>query len=140
MNDAQKPDTNKEKNHSPDVAQYRQRIQEIERQLRNMRLAIIVVVAFFIYDTLAPSGFRDRTHTLNQIETQDLRVVDERGRSWMRLGTSEGGGVLSISAPDGAQLIMEPKAVTMNPIAGQAVPRLELRPSGVQVIESYDRP
>lgn len=123
----EQPPENKEMEHC------RHRIEEMERHIRNMRLAIIVIVAFFIYDTLAPDGFRDRTHTLTRIETRELRVVDERGRALIRMNAHEAGGALRIDGTGGARLTIEPEALVMRPVAGTAVPRMALSPTGVKV-------
>ena len=136
MNDDQNPGKGGE-TETPAPGQYERRMREMERQIRNMRLAIIVVVAFFIYDTLAPDGFRDRTHTLTRIETQELRVTDDRGRILMRLGANDAGGAIHLENPDGARLTMDARAIVMRPLAGEALPRLEILPSGVR---TYGKP
>ena len=108
------------------------RLTTLERHIRNMRLAIIVVVAFFIYESLAPSGFHDRTHRLNKIETQDLRIVNERRETLLRMAQGDNGANIVLHGGNGEQTVIRPDSLTIYPFAGEPKRRLELTPDGAR--------
>ncbi len=115
----------------PSLEDLTQHMQEFERHIRHLRLALIIMVAFFVYDSL--SEFRDRPHRLKSIETQAMHIVDKQGRSLMRLGVSETGAILTLNDQSGRQLEISPHAIVMRPVAGQDTPRAEFLPTGVSV-------
>lgn len=60
----------------------------MERHLRNMRMAIIVVVAFFLYESLMPAELRPGNRDIRDIvKTRELVLVDQRGETIARLST-----------------------------------------------------
>lgn len=109
-----------------------QRLSVLERHTRNMRLAIIVIVAFFIYEALAPDGFHDRTHQLSNIETQDLRIVDAQRETLLRLSANENGAAIVLNGVDGARTTISPRDIKMYPFAGEPERHLQLTPAGVR--------
>lgn len=119
-------------NDSPPADDLQARLAALERHVRNMRLAIIVVVAFFIYEALAPSGFHDRTHRLTKIETQDLRLVDEHRETLLRMAQGDDGASIVLRGGNGEQTIIRPASLTIYPFAGEPQRRLELTPDGAR--------
>ena len=62
------------------------RLQTMERHLRNMRMAIIVVVAFFLYESLMPAELRPGNRDIEDIvKTRELVLIDSRGEMIARL-------------------------------------------------------
>lgn len=123
---------NEQKTSTPEELE--SRLVVMERHVRNMRLAVIVIAAFFIYESLAPDGFRERTHTLTQIETRELRVVDDRRNTLLRLGEGENGAVIVINDGKGARATLESQALSMRPFDGDPSQGLDLTPDGVRVL------
>ena len=65
-----------------------QRLLTMERHLRNMRLAVIVIVAFFLYESLMPAELRPGSRDIQEIvKTKELVLVDKRGETIARLYT-----------------------------------------------------
>ena len=65
---------------------FEQRLMTIERHLRNMRLAVIVIVAFFLYESLMPAELRPGKRDIQDIvKTKELVLVDQRGETLARL-------------------------------------------------------
>ena len=66
------------------------RLQTMERHLRNMRLAVIVVVAFFLYESLMPAELRPGNRDIqNVVKTRELVLIDSRGEAIARLSVLE---------------------------------------------------
>lgn len=120
-----------EQTNKPDLER---RLSTMERHVRNIRLAVIVIAAFFIYEALAPDGFRERTHTLTQIETRELRVVDEHRNTLLRIGAGENGAAVVLNGKEETRTTIEPHALYMYPFAGEPSRRLELTPNGVRPV------
>ena len=63
-----------------------QRMLTMERHLRNMRMAVIVVVAFFLYESLMPAELRPGDRDIKDVvKTRELILIDQRGESIARL-------------------------------------------------------
>ena len=62
------------------------RLLTFERHLRNMRLAVIVVVAFFLYESLMPAELRPGKRDIQDVvKTRELILIDQRGEMIARL-------------------------------------------------------
>ena len=71
------------------------RIQLIERNLQRLRLAIVIIAAFFIYQAIGPLSFGgDRVESFDVVEVKTLRVVNERGQIVGYLGSNGNSGVI----------------------------------------------
>ena len=66
------------------------RLLTMERHLRNMRMAVIVVVAFFLYESLMPAELRPGNRDIQDIvKTRELVLIDSRGEAIARLSVPE---------------------------------------------------
>ena len=66
------------------------RLQTMERHLRNMRMAVIVVVAFFLYESLMPAELRPGNRDIEDVvKTRELVLIDSRGEAIARLFVPE---------------------------------------------------
>ena len=109
---------------------FEQRLFTIERHLRNMRLAVIVIVAFFLYESLMPAELRPgRRDIQDVVKTKELILVDRRGETIARLFTP----AKEQSQKDSAQLVLSDilgNQISLNPDAIQLYVR-----EGVDTIE-----
>lgn len=65
---------------------FEQRLATIERHLRNMRMAVIVVVAFFLYESLMPDELRPGNRDIQDVvKTRELILLDSNGETLARL-------------------------------------------------------
>ena len=84
-------------------ANFEQRLLTMERHLRNMRMAVIVVVAFFLYESLMPAELRPGNRDIQDIvKTKELILVDKRGETIARLSVPRD----ERSQKDSAQLVL----------------------------------
>ncbi len=66
------------------------RLLTMERHLRNMRMAVIVVVAFFLYESLMPAELRPGNRDIQDVvKTRELVLIDSRGEAIARLSVPE---------------------------------------------------
>ena len=84
-------------------ANFEQRLLTMERHLRNMRMAVIVVVAFFLYESLMPAELRPGNRDIQDIvKTKELVLIDKRGETIARLSVPRD----EQSRKDSAQLVL----------------------------------
>lgn len=82
---------------------FEQRLLTMERHLRNMRMAVIVVVAFFLYESLMPAELRPGNRDIQDIvKTKELVLIDRRGETIARLSVPRD----ERSQKDSAQLVL----------------------------------
>jgi len=82
---------------------FERRMLTAERHIRNMRLAVIVVVAFFLYESLMPPELRPGNRDIQEVvKTRELILVDQRGETIARLNASRD----EQRQKDGAQLVL----------------------------------
>jgi len=74
------------------------RVAALERHLRNMRMAVIVVVAFFLYESLMPPELRPgrQAKIEDSVKTRELVLVNESGDTRARLDVTDAGGALLV--------------------------------------------
>ncbi len=76
-----------------------------------MRLAIIVIAAFFAYEAIGPLPFgRDRVEIQETVKVRELFVVDDRGETIVYLGTDGDGAGLILDDARGNRLDVRPAA------------------------------
>jgi len=70
------------------------RVAALERHLRNMRMAVIVVVAFFLYESLMPPELRPgrQEKIEDSVKTRELVLMNESGDARARLDVTDAGG------------------------------------------------
>ena len=71
-----------------------QRLEVMEKTVRNMRIAIIMIAAFFVYQALAPSGLWKGIEVKEIVKMKELIIIDDHGHEWARLGAGSDGGRL----------------------------------------------
>ena len=81
-----------------------QRLETMERLMRNMRFAIIIIAAFFVYQAIAPSGLWKGIEVRNVVKLKELILIDDSGNELARLGASHHGGSLVLDHESGARL------------------------------------
>lgn len=107
------------------------RVAQLERHLRNMRMAVVVIAAFFVYEAIAPDGFHDRPRVSERIDTRELRVLDAQGQTVARLGADENGARFALSDASGNRLSADARALRLRPADGAGGARIEA--GGVEV-------
>ena len=79
------------------------RLLTMERHLRNMRMAVIVIVAFFLYESLMPAELRPGNRDIQDIvKTRELVLIDPRGETIARLSVPRDEELQK----EGAQLVL----------------------------------
>jgi len=70
------------------------RVAALERHLRNMRMAVIVVVAFFLYESLMPPELRPgrQEKIEDSVKTRALVLMNESGDARARLDVPDACG------------------------------------------------
>ena len=87
------------------------RLLTMERHLRNMRMAIIVIVAFFLYESLMPAELRPGNRDIQDtVKTRELVLIDQRGEMIARL-----------SAPRNEQLQKESAQLVLSDSLGNQI-------------------
>ena len=118
-----------------------QRLARMERHLRNMRMAVIVVVAFFVYDALMPSELRPgRAKTHSILKTEELVLTNRSGDIFARLVVDEDKGVFNLHNMDGAQTRLTPTGTILSDDDdGTTVQRLRITPQGISLYDEKGR-
>lgn len=116
------------------------RVTALERHLRNMRMAVIVVVAFFLYESLMPPELRPgrQAKIEDSVKTRELVLVNESGDARARLDvTDDGGARLVLRDGAGNRVRVGAGALVVGVRDGaDVVEQLRVGASG---IEAYDR-
>ena len=117
--------------------EFSEQIKKMESNMQRMRLAIIVLAAFFIYEALGPLPFgRDRVDIQQEIKARELFIVDARGEVIAYLGSDETGAGLFLEDVDGNRLDARPDALRLMSIDGdQRFERLRVTGDGVKVYD-----
>ena len=100
----------------PREAALEERFEKIEKYVRNMRLAVIFIVAFFVYDALTESGIlgRESFTSADTVRARELLIVSERGASMLRIGTDANQQIeLIIDNEAGERLRMDAGALSL---------------------------
>lgn len=121
-----------------------QRLATIDRHLRNMRMAIIVVVAFFLYESLMPDELRPGNRGVQEtVKTHELILLDNNGETLARLKANrddqqvEEYAELVLSDSTGNQITVAADAIRLFVRQGvDTVERLSIEPN---TIEIYDQ-
>ncbi len=116
------------------------RMTVIERHLRNMRMAVVIVVAFFLYESLMPPELRPGRHEKieDSLKTRELVLMDEAGDARARLDvTDQGGARLVLRDRAGNRVRLGADTVVVGVRDGaDIVEQLRIEARG---IEAYDR-
>ncbi|MDD9806145.1 MAG: hypothetical protein OXU50_06570 [Gammaproteobacteria bacterium] len=116
------------------------RVTALERHLRNMRMAVIVVVAFFLYESLMPPELRPgrQAKIEDSVKTRELVLVNESGDARARLDvTDDGGARLVLRDGAGNRVRVGAGALVVGVRDGADV--VEQLRVGARGIEAYDR-
>ena len=121
--------------------EFSDRVKLIERNLQRMRLAVIVIAAFFVYEAIGSLPFgRDRVEVQEKVKVRELFVVDERGQTIAYLGADGDGAALTLDDTDGNRLDARAAVVRLMALAGTGrVERLRLRGEGIQAYDADGR-
>ena len=117
-----------------------ERVTSLERHLRNMRMAVIVIVAFFLYESLMPEELRPgRGGKIEErIETRELVLVDDAGDVRARLDAADdGAGRLVLRDRAGNRVRLGAHALSFGVRDGADV--IEQSNVGARGVEVYDR-
>ena len=118
----------------------RERVTSLERHLRNMRMAVVIVVAFFLYEALMPGELRPghNQEIEDRVKTRELLLVDDVGDVRARLDTTDdGGGRLVLRDRAGNRVRLDARALGVGVRAGaDVIEQLNLEAGGIEV---YDR-
>ena len=109
------------------------RVEKLERHLRNMRMAVVIVVAFFVYESLMPPELRPgRAPVHKTLHTEELVVTDGSGEIFARLLIDDRKGRLVLSDFTGKQINLNPSALGLSiPSNGEAIEQLRITSDGV---------
>ena len=113
------------------------RLDLVERNLQRMRLAIIIIAAFFVYQAIGPLTFgEDEVEVREAVKVRELFVVDENGQTIAYLGAGEDGARLTLDDVAGNRLDATAGTVSLAAWGGTGhVEGLRLQGQG---IEAYD--
>ena len=95
-----------------------QRLEVMEKTVRNMRIAIIMIAAFFVYQALAPSGLWKGIEVKEIVKMKELIIIDDHGHEWARLGAGSDGGRLILDNEAGNRLKLSPDVIRILKTAG----------------------
>lgn len=115
------------------------RVMTLERHLRNMRMAVIVVVAFFVYEALMPPELRPGREKVHKtLKTEELVLTSRAGDVFARLVIDDRKGRLVLTGADGGRVNVDPAAVglSLRGDGGETIEQLRITPEGVFI---YDR-
>ena len=117
--------------------EFSKQMELMNRNLQRMRLAIIVIAAFFVYEAIGPLPFGgDRIKVQEAVKVRELFVVDARGETVAYLGADDGGAGLILDDAVGNRLDARPATVRLMSAHGDGwVERLRIWGEGV---EAYD--
>ena len=112
-------------------------IKLMKRDLQRMRLAIIIIVAFFIYEAIGPLPFAsERVKLQEKIKVRELLVVDERGETIAYLGSDSNGAGLILNDDLGNRLDLRASIIKlMAPGDVNHIDRMHIQ---VERISTYD--
>ena len=88
------------------------RVEKLEKYVRNMRLAVIVIVAFFVYDALTEAGILGQQSSLpittDTMRTRELLVIAPDNTGMLRIGAGANQQLeLTLDNEDGERLYLE---------------------------------
>ena len=108
--------------------EFSDRITFMERKLQRIRLAIIVIAAFFVYQAIGPLTFgEERVEVLETVKARELLVVDELGKVVAYLSVGEDGAELVLDDAAGNRLVATSAGVVLTaPKDGGRVERLRI--------------
>lgn len=99
----------------PEETALKERIEKMEKYVRNMRLAVIFIVAFFVYDALTESGIlgqKSSTAIADTMRTRELLVISRHDASMLRVGTNQDQQIeLTIDNEAGERLSLDAHAI-----------------------------
>lgn len=113
------------------------RVTFMERKLQRIRLAIIVIAAFFVYQAIGPLTLGTMTfgegrggeqvEVQRTVKAQELIVVDELGKTVAYLSAAAGGAKLVLHDADGNRLVATAPGVMVTALEdGVRVERLRI--------------
>lgn len=90
----------------------KERVEKLEKYVRNMRLAVIVIVAFFVYDALTEAGILGQQSSLpmttDTMRTHELLVIAPDNTGMLRIGAGANQQLeLTLDNEDGERLYLE---------------------------------
>ena len=90
----------------------KERVEKLEKYVRNMRLAVIVIVAFFVYDALTEAGILGQQSSLpmttDTMRTRELLVIAPDNTGMLRIGAGANQQLeLTLDNEDGERLYLE---------------------------------
>lgn len=115
------------------------RVAKFERHLRNLRMAVIIVVAFFVYEALMPPelrpGNQEKIHTV--LKTEELVLTTRGGGVSARLVIDEDGGRLNILDNKGNQIELQPDAIRLiTERNGKDFDQLRITPDSITIYDN----
>ena len=116
-----------------------ERVTTLERHLRNMRMAVIVIVAFFLYEALMPDELRPGrdARVEEHVKTRELTLVDAAGEPRARLDVGDDGARLVLRDRAGNRVRVGARALGIGVRDGaDVIEQLSVDARGVEV---YDR-
>ena len=117
----------------------RERVTTLERHLRNMRMAVIVIVAFFLYESLMPDELRPGRDAKieDAVKTRALVLVDDAGDVRARLDTADDGvGRLVLRDRAGNRVRLGARMLSFGVRDGaDVIEQLKVNARGVEVYE-----
>ena len=90
----------------------KERVEKLEKYVRNMRLAVIVIVAFFVYDALTEAGILGQQSSLpmttDTMRTRELLVIAPDNTGMLRIGAGANQQLeQTLDNEDGERLYLE---------------------------------
>lgn len=100
----------------------------MERKLQRIRLAIIVIAAFFVYQAIGPLTFGgERVEAWDTVKVRELLVVDELGKIVAHLNAGEDGAELVLNDAAGNRVVATGAGIVLTaPEDGSRVERLRI--------------
>ena len=113
-------------------------IKQMQQRMQRMRLAIIIIVAFFIYEALGPLPFgRERTEVQQMLKVRELHIVGDRGEVIAYLGGDAEGAGLVLHDAVGKRLDARAGVIKLSQQeSDRQLERLRIQIDGIEV---YDR-
>ncbi len=114
------------------------RMEALEKNVRNIRIAVIIIAAFFLYETIAPSGLgKGDLRVMNTVKLKELVILDSENREQIRMYADEEGGQLVLNSHNDVRLHLTGEGVSaMLPSPTGYVEHLRIDNEGVS---AYDR-
>ena len=109
----------------------------MKRDLQRMRLAVIVIAAFFVYEALGPFTFKEeRVAVQDMVKVKELIVVNDFGERIAYLGGDETGAGLILDDEAGNRLEARPSGMSlMVPEKADLVVRLRMQAGGIDLYD-----